>query len=150
MSEKRKGERNRDFNTLLIHFSSCFQSRGWLKLCSLTNFSHETKGDPNMPKTILIKRKGLNISFSGRRILLKASCRPVMPVISEEFVPDRCSNNTGNQWARGIYLFPPAPSEPPCLFPSQSQCCQYCIWLWLKETGLIFGAGSRKDDDAFA
>jgi hypothetical protein len=22
--EKRKGERNRDFNTLLIHFSSCF------------------------------------------------------------------------------------------------------------------------------
>jgi hypothetical protein len=26
--EKRKGERNRDFNALLIHFSSCFQTRG--------------------------------------------------------------------------------------------------------------------------
>jgi hypothetical protein len=23
-----KGERNRDFNTLLIHFSSCLQNRG--------------------------------------------------------------------------------------------------------------------------
>jgi hypothetical protein len=26
--KKRKRERNRDFNTLLIHFSSCFQTRG--------------------------------------------------------------------------------------------------------------------------
>jgi hypothetical protein len=26
--EKRNGERNRDFNALLIHFSSCFQTRG--------------------------------------------------------------------------------------------------------------------------
>jgi hypothetical protein len=26
--EKRKGERNRDFNALLMHFSSCFQTRG--------------------------------------------------------------------------------------------------------------------------
>jgi hypothetical protein len=26
--EKRKGERNRDFNALLIHFSSSFQTRG--------------------------------------------------------------------------------------------------------------------------
>jgi hypothetical protein len=26
--EKRKGERNRDFNALLIHFSSCFQTEG--------------------------------------------------------------------------------------------------------------------------
>jgi hypothetical protein len=26
--EERKGERNREFNALLIHFSSCFQTRG--------------------------------------------------------------------------------------------------------------------------
>jgi hypothetical protein len=26
--EKRKGERNRDFNALLIHFNSYFQTRG--------------------------------------------------------------------------------------------------------------------------
>jgi hypothetical protein len=26
--EKRKGETNRDFNALLIYFSSCFQTRG--------------------------------------------------------------------------------------------------------------------------
>jgi hypothetical protein len=26
--EKRKGGKNRDFNTLLIHSSSCFQTRG--------------------------------------------------------------------------------------------------------------------------
>jgi hypothetical protein len=26
--KKRKRKRNRDFNTLLIHFSSCFQTRG--------------------------------------------------------------------------------------------------------------------------
>jgi hypothetical protein len=26
--EKRKREKNRDFNTLLIHFTSCFQTRG--------------------------------------------------------------------------------------------------------------------------
>jgi hypothetical protein len=51
--EKRKGERNMDFNTLLIHFSSRFQTRGRLKLFSLTNLSHETKGDPNMPYILL-------------------------------------------------------------------------------------------------
>jgi hypothetical protein len=28
MREKRKGERNMDFNALLIHFSSCFQTGG--------------------------------------------------------------------------------------------------------------------------
>jgi hypothetical protein len=28
MREKRRGKRNRDFNALLIHFSSCFQTRG--------------------------------------------------------------------------------------------------------------------------
>jgi hypothetical protein len=26
--ERREGEINRDFNALLIHFSSCFQTRG--------------------------------------------------------------------------------------------------------------------------
>jgi hypothetical protein len=26
--EEKKRERNRDFNTLLIHFNSCFQTRG--------------------------------------------------------------------------------------------------------------------------
>jgi hypothetical protein len=26
--ERRERERNRDFNALLIHFSSCFQTRG--------------------------------------------------------------------------------------------------------------------------
>jgi hypothetical protein len=25
---EKRGERNRDFNSLLIHFSSCFQTRG--------------------------------------------------------------------------------------------------------------------------
>jgi hypothetical protein len=28
IGERRERERNRDFNTLLIHFSSCFQTRG--------------------------------------------------------------------------------------------------------------------------
>jgi hypothetical protein len=28
MRERREGERNRDFNALLIHFKSCFQTRG--------------------------------------------------------------------------------------------------------------------------
>jgi hypothetical protein len=54
--EKRRGKRNRDFNALLIHFNSCFQTRGRLKLFSLTNFSDETKRDPNMPTYVIHSR----------------------------------------------------------------------------------------------
>jgi hypothetical protein len=28
IGERRERERNRDFNALLVHFSSCFQTRG--------------------------------------------------------------------------------------------------------------------------
>jgi hypothetical protein len=31
-----------------MQFSLCFQTGGWLKFFSLTNFSHGAKGDPNM------------------------------------------------------------------------------------------------------